>query len=510
MKSIKATSLNEYLKIIEPFKGNSYFRGQSAKYDKITPSLFRDENWMKYEYLMIQELKNQHHSEFDKNEIFNLFKMQHYGLPTRILDLTSSAIIALLFAVSSSKDTDSNVFVISGLEEVRVEDISTQAISYLSTIDVNKLDDFLIKYNEKYETTLTSDGLKNALEKSIVINDSYAISNERAFIQNGVSVLFGYDIEGNYIIRNKKGTLESKYIQEIISIPAKYKESIKLELNKRLGVNDRTILVNFEKKAEMIKIDNKYFAEDEIDTDYGVKVNDEKYNYRTRKVFINIDLKRVRTKSEIRLIIKKEYDNLLKKYREAQHIYGYVYVDEIDLRKTNFNCLVYWFKDKDNTRNYNDRIEDILIQWNFEVDNRRIKNKSDEISSDLVINRTQPLINKIVDIYGDFDKYICSIKSEYDINVASKYKAKIDNIINWNLDNIAHGSSDIDEYYNLSGGLAGNISYFIQQFLNNALLPRKEYAFEKYMESRQNFINKINEDVNKLKGMIDKEISDLN
>ena len=36
--------------------------------------------------------------------------MQHYGLPTRILDITANTLVALYFAVSENEDKDGVVY----------------------------------------------------------------------------------------------------------------------------------------------------------------------------------------------------------------------------------------------------------------------------------------------------------------------------------------------------------------------------------------------------------------
>ena len=45
-------------------------------------------------------------TNFDK-----LVKLQHYGYPTRLLDLTNNALVALYFAVSSGADTDGEIII---------------------------------------------------------------------------------------------------------------------------------------------------------------------------------------------------------------------------------------------------------------------------------------------------------------------------------------------------------------------------------------------------------------
>ncbi|MEN9442231.1 MAG: hypothetical protein RLZ33_2308 [Bacteroidota bacterium] len=129
-----ARTIEEYLHIIKEAKskGRIWFRGMSKSDRGLTPSLFREKRmiglefsgWnakngkfhrkseaiMKSDFGVLKKFK-QKYSEFypekskDYNLIDYLYIMQHYDIPTRLLDFSTNELIALYFSVS--KDTKS-------------------------------------------------------------------------------------------------------------------------------------------------------------------------------------------------------------------------------------------------------------------------------------------------------------------------------------------------------------------------------------------------------------------
>jgi hypothetical protein len=97
-----------------------WYRGQSNIGWGITPSLFRN-SLLESEKYMFEQYKRYAHKFFDKRqsdwEI--LFDMQHYGIPTRLLDWTESLGIALAFALFTdykSENTDAALFMLDPVE----------------------------------------------------------------------------------------------------------------------------------------------------------------------------------------------------------------------------------------------------------------------------------------------------------------------------------------------------------------------------------------------------------
>jgi hypothetical protein len=96
----------------------AWFRGHADEEWKLIPSIFRYNRLISYERdinrdfkLLTERLMNEN---YPKDDFEWLYIMQHYGMPTRLLDWSESSLVGLFFAVEDyNYDTDACVWVLS-------------------------------------------------------------------------------------------------------------------------------------------------------------------------------------------------------------------------------------------------------------------------------------------------------------------------------------------------------------------------------------------------------------
>lgn len=109
------SSVSEYLQVLSQLSAAApdedlWFRGHSDVSYKLLPSLAREGGVDKESLLTKRFRQNAYPYRLTppQSEWEWLFLMQHYGVPTRLLDWTESPLVALFFAVSNSSKDDTD------------------------------------------------------------------------------------------------------------------------------------------------------------------------------------------------------------------------------------------------------------------------------------------------------------------------------------------------------------------------------------------------------------------
>lgn len=155
MEITNITTLVEALgKLGEPKQGYTrFFRGHSKLSYYLEPSIYRIDKknspnepayLIKNEDKIIRDALTNCPDSFSSNDTLfeKLVKLQHYGYATRLLDLTTNALVALYFAVQSIGENGELVVLDIPDTEIKYDD--SDVVSILSAISLRK-EDFTIK-----------------------------------------------------------------------------------------------------------------------------------------------------------------------------------------------------------------------------------------------------------------------------------------------------------------------------------------------------------------------------
>lgn len=134
--------LNQISSIDEKSKGSVFYRGQSNELYNLKPSLFRGK-YLQDEHNIYAEFMTECGHEFEDCILHNekLQKMHHYGVPTRLIDITSNALVALYFACENNRGINGAVYVLNA-ELSKIKQYNSDTVSILSALPK-------FTYNEK-------------------------------------------------------------------------------------------------------------------------------------------------------------------------------------------------------------------------------------------------------------------------------------------------------------------------------------------------------------------------
>lgn len=266
--AFKIKSLSDFISAIknplQDIKSLDYgyfYRGCAThdwKYNLI-PGIYRYDNIFKEETHfkeMILRSPNDFYS--DKTTLEKLVKMQHYALPTRLLDVTANPLVALYFASGqfNNEITDGKVYLLK-IKKDAIKYYDSDAVSLISNLAKLRLDktdfsegfDYLIHeikdekpyYSNKF-SHLNIEDIKSVFPVKVKLN------NNRIVKQSGAFLIFGI-----HTIHSKEwpALLKKDTIAEEFLIDKDFKQEIRNSLD-ALSINETTLFPELEHQANYL------------------------------------------------------------------------------------------------------------------------------------------------------------------------------------------------------------------------------------------------------------------
>ena len=125
---INIDSLSDFVKVITENNNKHFYhdiahlqivyRGHANINWNLIPSAFRSDDDFLNERIYLRECLREIPEEFDALNFFDtLVKVQHYGVPTRLLDFTLNPLVALYFSCIGENDEDGCVIAIGPIRK---------------------------------------------------------------------------------------------------------------------------------------------------------------------------------------------------------------------------------------------------------------------------------------------------------------------------------------------------------------------------------------------------------
>jgi len=295
---IEIDSVSSFIKAIKELRESAdgtstelYFRGQEVEFWDIEPSIFRND-MLSIEHKLMQIPLQKIPMEFKGfDSLFDVMtKYQHYGMCTRLLDLTTNPLVALYFACKihgqEKYETEDDpveqepygvVYYTNNYYPSQSVDKEVKIVTALASYDLNKENtigtvlDKLRMDNLINEETKTRWLKKEYVGEFIkIIQRNYMVvptyTNERLQRQNGVFLLasmFSVNIVANVkdgVITKSKNNLRDEFASKYFYIKGENKESILKELD-LYNINEATLFPELEHQLNYIRYANADFTQ---------------------------------------------------------------------------------------------------------------------------------------------------------------------------------------------------------------------------------------------------------